>query len=425
LIEQAQTLQLPFEARGTGVAATETIAGPTLMFPARRHASLARCILAFAALVFGLASASAQANPNEFAIKAKRAILIDADSGAVLFQHNPDELMPPASMSKLMTLAVAFRALKAGQIKPEDEFLMSESAWRRGGAPSGTSAMMVPLNTRIRVDELIKGIVIQSGNDAAIAIAEGISGSEDAFARRMTEEARALGLTKSTFRNATGLYDPGHLMTARELAILGRYIIREFPEQYAQFSTREFRYRTHRFINRNPLLFMNIGADGLKTGFIKEAGYGIVGSAKQDNRRLIVVVNGLATDAERKEEARRLLEWGFRSFGEFKLFEAGDVIGKARVWGGDRMFLPLIGNGELSVVLPRFPANQKLSAEIVYKGPLKAPIKKGDPVAKLRVTSSSSASTEVQLYAAEDVQPSSKIRRGLDTLLHMAIRWIP
>jgi D-alanyl-D-alanine carboxypeptidase (penicillin-binding protein 5/6) len=385
------------------------------------------CIVAAMLLLAtgAVAQKAAMAQSSEFTIKARQAILVDADSGAVLFQHNADVLMPPASMSKLMTLAVAFKALKAGTTKLDEEFLVSENAWRKGGGPSGTSAMFVPINTRIKVEELLKGIIIQSGNDAAIAIAEGLAGSEEAFTKMMTDEARRIGMPKSTFRNATGLYDSGHLMTARELSIVARHIIREYPEHYATFSIKEFPYRKHKFINRNPLLFMNIGADGLKTGFIKEAGYGIVGSAKQDSRRLIVVLNGLTTQEERKEEARRVLEWGFRSFGEFKLFEAGETVGKARVWGGDRMYVPLTGNGELTVVLPRFPANQKLKAEIVYNGPLKAPIQKGDAVAKLRVTSSTEATSEVPLYAAEDIKPAGTMKRGLDTLLHMATSWIP
>lgn len=392
------------------------------------RATLVVCsvFLALAALLSpaSVRMAAAQAN-NEFTIKARQAILMDADSGAIMFQHNPDQLASPASMSKLMTLAVAFRAVKEGKIKLEDEFLMSENAWRKGGGPSGTSAMFVPINTRVRVDELFKGIIIQSGNDAAMAIAEGIAGTEEAFATMMTEEARRLGLPKSTFRNATGLYHPEHLMTVRELALLARHLIREFPEQYPTFSVKEFPYRKHKFINRNPLLFMNIGADGLKTGYIKEAGYGVVGSAVQGNRRLIVAINGLATQEDRKEEARRLLEWGFKSFGEFKLFEAGEIIGKARVWGGDRMYVPLMGNGELMVVLPRFPANQKLRAEIVYKGPLKPPVKKGDQVARLRVITSNDATSEVPLFAAEDVSPASTWKRGLDSLLFMATKWIP
>jgi D-alanyl-D-alanine carboxypeptidase (penicillin-binding protein 5/6) len=379
---------------------------------------------------------AAQAKSNqtgaEFTIKAKQAILMDADSGAVLFQHNADELMPPASMSKLMTLAVVFRAIKTGQIKLDDEFLMSENAWRKGGAPSGTSAMFVPLGSKAKVSELVTGIIVQSGNDAAISLAENIAGSESAFAKLMEDEAKRLGLSKSTFRNATGLYHPDHLMTARELAQLGRFLTREYPDYAPIFVQREMNYtepkppfKKHRFINRNPLLYLNLGVDGLKTGSLKESGYGMVATAKQDQRRLILVVNGLASGEERKEEAKRMLEWGFRAFGEFKLFDAGEIVGRARVLGGDRMFVPLTGNGDLNVVLPRFPANQKLKAEVVYMGPLKPPIRRGDVVARLRVTSSTEATSEVPLYAAEDVQPVGTLRRGFDTLLHMGTRWLP
>ena len=406
---------------------------PTAIWSAFRrtplHAACAVAVFAVLAVVSPGRSALAAA---EFTIKAQQAILVDAESGAVMFQYKADELVPPASMSKLMTLAVTFRALKAGTLKLDDEFLMSEGAWRRGGGPSGTSAMFVPLNTRARIADLLRGIIIQSGNDAAIAMAEGIGGSEPAFAEMMTTEARRLGMPKSTFRNATGLYDPGHLMTMRELSILGRHIIREYPDYYQMFQEREFNYtetkapfKRHRFINRNPLIFMNIGADGMKTGHVRESGYGIVGSAVQDGRRLIVVISGLVTEADRKEEARRLLDWGFKSFGEFKLFEAGETVGRARVWGGDRMYVPLTGNGVLNVVLPRFPAGQKLKGEIVYQSPLKAPITKGDQVATLRVTSSSEASSEVPLYAAEDVPRAGTLRRGLDTLLIRATSWLP
>jgi serine-type D-Ala-D-Ala carboxypeptidase (penicillin-binding protein 5/6) len=380
-------------------------------------------LAAISLMIYG-GLAIAAPSSGEFPIRARQAILMDADSGAVLFQHSANELMPPASMSKLMTLTVVFKALKAGQIKLEDEFLMTEYAWRKGGAPSGGSAMFVPVNTKERLSELIKGLVIQSGNDAAIAIAEGMGGSEEIFADQMTQEARQIGLKLSTFKNATGFYHPEHMMTARELALLARHIITEYPEYYPIFSQREFQYRKHKFINRNPLLFLNIGVDGLKTGFVKEAGYGMVGSAKNENRRLIVVVNGLATADERKDEARRLLEWGFKSCAEFKLFEAGEVVGSARVWGGDRMFLPLVGNGEVNVLLPRLSANQKLRAEIVYQGPLKPPIRKGDAVAYLRVTSPSEATNEVPLYAAEDVAPGGVFRRGLDSLFHLATRWV-
>lgn len=383
----------------------------------------------FLALLFAfapsLAPAARAAQNAEFTIKAKQAIVMDAASGAIMFQYNADELVPPASMSKLMTIAVVFRALKTGKITLDTEFNMSEHAWRTGGAPSRTSAMMVPLNTKTKISELLRGVIVESGNDAAIALGEGLARNEIAFARMMEEEARRIGLAKSTFRNATGLYHPEHLMTVRELALLARYLVKEYPEYYPMFSEKNFNYRNHKFVNRNPLLFMDIGADGLKTGHLSQAGYGVVGSAVKDGHRLIVVLSGLGSENERKEESRKILDWAFHAFGEFKLFEAGETVGKARVWGGDKRSLSLTGNGEINVVLPRFPANQKIRAEIVYRGPIKAPVKRGDQVGTLKVTSSNEASAEVPLYAAEDVTPAGPMRRGLDTIYFYATRWIP
>ncbi|MGH1417659.1 MAG: D-alanyl-D-alanine carboxypeptidase family protein [Hyphomicrobiaceae bacterium] len=365
------------------------------------------------------------AHAQGFTTRAKQAILIDAATGAVLFQRNADQLAPPASMSKLMTMAVVFKRLKEGQLKLEDEFLMSENAWRKGGAPSGTSAMFVPLNTRISLDLLLSGLAVQSGNDAAIAVAEGISGSEDAFAQLMEAEARRIGLKKSTFRNATGLYHPQHLMTARDLGLLARHIIDEYPEYYPKFGIERFKYRKHNFINRNPLVFAKIGADGLKTGYIKQAGYGVVGSAVQEGRRLIVVVNGLKSKSERREEARRMLEWGFRSFKKFPLFGPNEIVGEARVWGGEQFYVPLTGGHDgIKVVLSRFPEKKKLSAKVVYEGPLKPPIRRGDQVARLRVTSSLGSVNEVPLYAAQDVGPGGVVRKGLDSLIHLTTRWV-
>lgn len=360
---------------------------------------------------------------GEFSGKSRNAVLMDAESGAVLYQKNADELVPPASTSKLMTLAVLFKAMKAGQLKGEDEFVMSVNAWRRGGAPSGTSAMLVPVNTKVRLDELIQGIIVQSGNDACIAVAEGMAGNEDNFASLMTEEARRIGLKKSTFANATGLYAPGQLMTARELGQLARYLIHEYPGFYPIFGQREFNYRKHRFFNRNPLLAMGLGADGLKTGYIKESGYNLVGSAVQDGRRLIVVIMGLATQEERKLEALKLIEWGFKSYAQAKLFDDGEVVGSARVWGGDAMFVSLVPKGDLMIVLPKVPASPRLKAEIVYNYPLKAPVAKGQAVATLRVTTVNGSQNEIPLYAAEDVHVAGTLRRGLDTLVHLALRW--
>lgn len=365
---------------------------------------------------------NAKAAETGFATKAPHAMLMDAETGAILYQHNADELFPPASMSKLMTLEVLFRAIKEGRVKKTDEYKMSVNAWRNGGAPSGTSAMMVPVNTTVTVDELIQGVAVQSGNDAAMCIAENMAGTEGAFARMMNEEARRIGLKKSTFGNSTGLPDPHQLMTARELAILARYIIREYPDFYPVFSQKEFRYRQHRFINRNPLLFLNIGADGMKTGHIAAAGYGLVGSAVQDGKRLIVVVSGLEKADQRKDEAAKLLTWGFQSFSAVKLFNAGEIVGQARVWGGKTWYVPLAAKGDVMFTMPKYPANQRISAEIVYKAPLKPPVKKGDQVATLRISSSSSASAEVPLYATEDVSNGGIVRQGVDSLVLMALR---
>lgn len=380
-----------------------------------------RWILALVLLSLSALPGLAQGDQG-YTSKAPRAILMDAGTGALLFQQNADDLAPPASMSKLMTLAVLFKAIKEGKVSTSDEYTMSVNAWRKGGAPSRTSAMMVPVNTTVTVSELIKGIAVQSGNDACIAVAEAMAGSESAFAKMMTQEARRIGLTKSTFANATGLPNENHLMTARELALLAQFLIKEYPDQYAVFSQKEFAYRKHKFFNRNPLLFLDIGADGLKTGHTQDAGYGLVGSAVRDGKRLIVVVSGLPTADARKAEAAKLLEWGFNSFSKVSIFDDGEVVGRARVWGGRQMYVALASKGPATIDLPKYPANQRLSAEIVYRAPLKPPVRKGDQVATLRISSTSSAQVEIPLYAQEDVEASGLTWRGIDTLVIMALR---
>lgn len=400
------------------------VIGPVMM-----RGPIGALLLALLALVAatnpGAAQGNQQGSAREFTTKARQAVLMDFETGSILFQVNGDELRPPASMSKLMTLAVVFKAMKEGQIKPDDEFVMSLNAWRRGGAPSRTAAMFVPLNTKARLSELLQGIIVQSGNDAAISLAEGISGSEDSFASKLNEEARNIGLRRSTFRNATGLPQGGHLATVRELAMLARHLIRAYPEQLPLFSQREFNYRRHKFINRNPLL-ADPGVDGMKTGHTSESGYGIVVTARQGERRLIAVLNGASSESERREEARKLLDYGFKSFSQFKLYDTGEVVAEARVWGGTTMYVPLVGKGEVSIMLPTARANaQRLRAEITYATPLKPPIRKGDEIARLRVQSTSSAMADVPLFAAEDVEAGSLARRGLDSLAHLAFGWLP
>jgi D-alanyl-D-alanine carboxypeptidase (penicillin-binding protein 5/6) len=386
-----------------------------------KHLLWRRAVIA-AVLVLVLLPAHVFAQAD-FETKAKWAILMDVGTNSVLFEKNANELMPPASMSKLLTLAIVFRAIKEGRLKMDDEFSTSVNAWRTGGAPSGTSAMFVPLNESAKLSELLQGIAVQSGNDACIIIAEGMSGSEAAFSDVMTEYARKIGLKYSTFRNSTGLPHPDHLMTARELAKLAIHIIKQYPEYYHYFGQKEYRYRKHVFYNRNPLIYDGIGVDGLKTGYIKESGYGLVASAEQRGQRLVVVVNGLESKRERREEGKKLLEWGFRSFKQWKLFEDGETVGDALVWGGTKRYVDLTGKGDVSILLPR-TASRKIKASIVYEGPLKPPIKKGDRVAHLRVTAPNAAVNEVPLYAAEDVGEGPMWRKGLESLLHLAFGWV-
>ena len=394
-----------------------------------------RRLLTVAAALLGLlpallAVAHAQQSGG-FVTTAKNAILMDYDSGSIIYQKSADELVPPASMSKLMTLAVLFKALKEGKLKLEDEFQTSENAWRTGGAPSGTSAMFIPIHNKTPISELIQGIIIQSGNDACITVAEGMAGNVEAFTKLMEAEARRIGMPKSTFRNSTGLHNPEHLMTARELGTLARYLIKTYPEYYKTFGQREFAYRKHKFYNRNPLLSADIGVDGMKTGHTKEAGYGMVVSSMRDGRRLIGVIMGLGDEKERQSETRRMLEWGAKSVSSAKLFDAGEAVGYARVWGGTDFYVPLTGDGDLEVILPKYPVNQKIRGEIVYQGPLKPPVKKGDQVAMFRVTSTAPgtsepiAVSETPLYAETDVDEAGFMWRGVDSLLHLALRVTP
>lgn len=286
--------------------------------------------------------------------------------------------------------------------------------------------MFAPLNTMISVSDLIQGVTVQSGNDAAIILAEGIAGTEEAFVKRMSDYAKEIGLTKSHFVNSTGLPAEGHLMTARELAILAHHLIYTYPEYYPYFGMKEFKYRDKFvFHNRNPLVFEeSLGVDGLKTGYIKEAGYGLVASSKRGDQRLILVVNGLESKQEREGEPRKLIEWGYKSFKPFRLFDQGEKVSDALVWGGTQHYVPLVGDGNINIILPA-TASGKVSASIVYNGPIKAPIRKGDQVAVLRITSAeSSATNDIKLYAGDDIDQSNFAMRGLDSLLVLAFGWL-
>ena len=352
---------------------------------------------------------------------APTAILIEASTGSVLFEKNADELRAPSSMMKLMTAEVVFHAVEEGQVKLTDEYRISENAWRRGGAPSGTSTMFAAINSKVSVDDLLHGAVIQSGNDACIALAEGMAGNEHIFASDfMTKRARELGLTRSTFANSNGLPDPGNKMTVRELAMLARHIILDYPEFYKLFGEKEFTWNKIRQSNRNPLLTSLEGADGLKTGYTKEGGYGMVGSAVQNGVRLIVVVNGLEDQEDRANEAKKMLEWGFRNFEWRILFAAQQPLGYARLFGGESRSVELISPEPIKVMVPK-NTNEKLIARVVYRGPVHAPIQAGQRIGVVRVWRGPNVAVEAPLYAAEAVGTGSTVRRAIDGASELVI----
>lgn len=352
---------------------------------------------------------------------APTAILIEASSGSVLFEKNADELRAPSSMMKLMTAEVVFNAVKKGDIKLTDEYRISENAWRRGGAPSGGSTMFAAINSKVSVDDLLHGAIIQSGNDACIALAEAMAGNERIFAADfMTKRARELGLTRSTFANSSGLPDPGNKMTVRELGILARHIILDFPEFYKLFGEKEFTWNKIRQPNRNPLLNSMEGADGLKTGYTKEGGYGMVGSAVQNGTRLIVVVNGLDDPDDRASEAKKMLEWGFRNFETRTLIAAEQPVGYAKVFGGESRSVKLVAKTPVKVMVHR-NGNDKLIARIVYSGPVRAPVEAGQRVGVVRVWRSGNIAVETPVYAAEAIGTGSTMRRAIDGASELVI----
>jgi D-alanyl-D-alanine carboxypeptidase (penicillin-binding protein 5/6) len=363
----------------------------------------------------------AKKDDNAFDGDAPTAILMEANSGSILFEKNADELRAPSSMMKLMTVEVIFNALKEGRIKLTDEFRISENAWRKGGAPSGGSTMFAAINSKVPVDDLLHGAIIQSGNDSCIALAEGMSGSERKFASDvLTKRARELGLAKSTFGNSNGLPDPDNKMTVRELAKLARHIILDFPEFYKLFGEREFTWNKIRQQNRNPLLNSMTGADGLKTGYTKEGGYGMVGSAVANGIRLIVVVNGLEDPDDRAQEAKKMLEWGFRNFETRTLFAENQQVGYAKVFGGESRSVKLASREPIKVMVPK-NGSEKLIARIVYSGPVRAPIQEGQRIGVVRVWRGQNVAMEAPVYAAEAIGSGSTMRRAIDGASELVI----
>ena len=358
----------------------------------------------------------------EFETRAKAAFVLDVTTGTVLFEKEADVPLPPASMSKLMTLNMLFEALQDGRVTLDTRFGVSSRARRMGG-----SSMFLNEQDRPTVEELIQGIVVLSGNDACVVVAEGLAGSEDSFARLMNQRGADIGLTGSTFANSSGWPNPNHRMSMRDLGILANRLITEFPEYYGYFGQEEFLFdgRTpdNRF-NRNPLLKLGIGADGLKTGHTSEAGYGLVGSARQGKRRVVFVITGLNSEKERAEEAERVVNWAFRQFVEKVVIEKDTMLARADVWMGDQPDIGLIATQDVNLLLSAL-AGDELSAEITYRSPLEAPISEGDEVAKLVISRKDLPNAEVVLVADRSVARGGFLPRVRTAISILMARYLP
>ncbi len=375
------------------------------------HRSLRTALLGLA--VAGLAALLGA--PPVWAVEttAREAFLIDATTGRVLLEKDADVSMPPASMSKIMTTYMVFERLEDGRLSLDDELLVSEKAWRKGG-----SKMYVEVDKMARVEDLLRGVIVQSGNDACIVLAEGLSGTEEAFAEEMTRKGREIGLTGSSFANSTGWPDPNQRMTARDLATLAQRIIADFPDYYHYYAETEFTYADIRQTNRNPLLYKSLGADGLKTGHTEEAGYGLTASAVQGDRRLILVLNGLESRKARAEESARLIGWAFREYGNYALFKLGETVEEAPVWLGAAPFVPLVAGEAVTVTLSR-KARRDMQVKVVYEGPIPAPIAPGQELARLVISAPGEDTVVVPLQAGAAVERLGVLGRATAALEYL------
>ncbi|MSP21367.1 MAG: D-alanyl-D-alanine carboxypeptidase [Alphaproteobacteria bacterium] len=376
-----------------------------------RRARARLAVVAVLAVACAAAPLSALAQNTETV--APRAILIEYATGQVLLTKNVDDPVPPASMSKMMLLYMVFERLAEGKLSLDDTFPVSEKAWRMGG-----SKMFVRVSTRVSVRDLLHGIIVQSGNDACIVLAEGLGGTEASFADRMTERGRELGLTNSVFKNSSGWPEEGHVMSVRDIALLAMRIIHDFPQYYPFFSETSFTYNDIRQTNRNPLLFSYPGTDGLKTGHSEEAGYGLAASAVRNGRRMVLVATGMTNEDQRARETERLMDWGFREFGNYDFFKAGDVVAEAPVWLGGKATVPLVLNQNLTVTMSR-NARRKMTVKAVYDGPIPAGIRQGQQLATLRIEAPDMQPIQLPLYAGTDVD-----RLGLFGRLGAAVNYL-
>lgn len=369
-------------------------------------------------------SCSTSALAQTFQTKAPQALLLDFNTGTILFAKAKDTKIPPASLAKLMTMEVVFNRLKEGSLSLSDKFLVSEDSWKRGGSKSGGSTMFAELNSEIELENLIRGVIIQSANDGAMIIAEGLAGSELAFSNIMNERAGIIGMKNSNFRNATGLPDKNQYVTLSDMAVLAKHLITEYPKFYKYYAEKEFTWNKIKQRNRNPLLSMDIDADGFKTGYTEESGYAIIGSAKQGDRRLIAILSGMKSKRERGEEARKILDWGFRAFEKLDLFDNNEVIAKVGIYGGNKSEIGVEVGKDLQIFLP-VGNRARIKARVAYNYPLIPPINKGDKIATLKIWIGDDLAQESPLYAAEDVAKGGMVRQATDAFQELLTGWIP
>lgn len=357
-------------------------------------------------LLFGICLYSGSAYAVSIATDAEYALVVDYDTNSVMMEKNADVPMHPASMSKLMTLYILLDKIKSGVLSLDDEFLVSEYAWKKGGASTGSSTMFLKVGQNVKVRDLLQGIIVQSGNDACITVAENLAGSEEEFVKQMNKKAQEIGLQDSHFTNSTGWPDDEHLMSARDIAELAAMIIKEFPEYYEYFSQQSFTFNGIKQNNRNPLLFKDgkIKADGLKTGHTTASGYGLVASAvaPEGDRRVIVVINGVKTMKKRGEETSKLLDWAIREFEHMDIAEKGAVVGDIPVFWGNKDKVPVVASEKVVVNTPK-TEKDKIKAVIRYTKPVKAPVKKGDKIADIVISSPHFNTVTVPALAGEDI----------------------
>lgn len=389
----------------------------TPKFPKHAPRELAHLMMApiAAALmaVFVAIGAPANAALPTIDTSAKQAVMIDYNTGTVLFAKNAEERTAPSSMAKMLTLYVLFERIKEGRVKMDDTLAVSEKAWRTGG-----SKMFVKVGSRVRIEDLIQGIAVQSGNDACVVVAEGLAGSEQAFAEEMNKQAQKLGMKNSHFVDASGLPDPDQYVTVTDLAILARHIMKDFPDFYHYFSEINFTYNGIKQGNRNPLLYKKLNVDGVKTGHTESGGYGLTVSALRDGRRLVLVLNGMSSVNERSRESEKLLDWGYREWNNYALFKTGDKVADADVWLGTQTSIPLVVGRDLVVTMPRFERD-KMKVTVSYSGPVPAPISKGAAIGSVRVETPDLPAIELPVAAADSVD-----RLGFFGRIGAAVRYL-